>query len=133
MLYLDSEYVFHCQKGSVRKKELQLLINSSKNLRGRFQDGDYREEAESMLPKVESWRDTGNTFCRKNHQEEAKFQYLHTPSPHIASPLHVKQRNQEGSHTTRHQLPTCLGERSRPPGELSSTQYSHKQPWDKSA
>jgi hypothetical protein len=23
----------------------------------RFQDGDYREEAENMLPKVKSWRD----------------------------------------------------------------------------
>jgi hypothetical protein len=35
-----------------------------------FQDGDYREEAESMLPKVKSWRDAEDTPCRKNHQEE---------------------------------------------------------------
>jgi hypothetical protein len=39
----------------------------------RFQDGDEREEAEIMLPKVKSWRDTGETLCRKNHQEEAKL------------------------------------------------------------
>jgi hypothetical protein len=59
----------------------------------RFQDGDYREEAESMLPKVKSWRDAGDTPYRKNHQEEAKPQLLHTPSPCIASPLHIKRRN----------------------------------------
>jgi hypothetical protein len=40
---------------------------------GGFQDGDYWEEAESMLPKVNSWRDAGNTPGRKNHQEEAKL------------------------------------------------------------
>jgi hypothetical protein len=34
---------------------------------GRFQDGDYREEAESVLPKVKSWRDTADTPYRKNH------------------------------------------------------------------
>jgi hypothetical protein len=55
--------------------------------------------AESMLPKVKSWRDAGETLCRKNHQEEAKLQLLHTPRLRIASPLHVKQRNQEGSCT----------------------------------
>jgi hypothetical protein len=32
-----------------------------------------REEAESMLPKVKSWRDTGDTPYRKNHGEEAKL------------------------------------------------------------
>jgi hypothetical protein len=32
-----------------------------------------REEAESMLPKVNSWRDTGDTPGRKNHQEEAQL------------------------------------------------------------
>jgi hypothetical protein len=32
-----------------------------------FQDGGYREEAESMLPKVKSWRDSGDTPYRKNH------------------------------------------------------------------
>jgi hypothetical protein len=63
-----------------------------------------------MLPKVNSWRDAGDTPGRKNHQEEAKFQYLQTPSLHIASPLHVKQRNQEGSCTARHQLLTSLGD-----------------------
>jgi hypothetical protein len=40
---------------------------------GRFQDGNYREEAENILPKVKSWRDAGNTPCRKNHREEAKL------------------------------------------------------------
>jgi hypothetical protein len=38
-----------------------------------FQDGDYREEAESMPPKVKSWRDAGDTPYRKNHREEAKL------------------------------------------------------------
>jgi hypothetical protein len=57
-----------------------------------------------MLPKVKSWRDTGDTPYRKYHQEEAKLWLLHTPSPHVASPLHVKQRNQEGSHAARCQL-----------------------------
>jgi hypothetical protein len=32
-----------------------------------------REEAESMLPKVKSWRDAGDTPYRKNHREQAKF------------------------------------------------------------
>jgi hypothetical protein len=31
------------------------------------------EEAESLLPKVKSWRDTGDTLYRKNHREEAKL------------------------------------------------------------
>jgi hypothetical protein len=30
------------------------------------------EEAESVLPKIKSWRDAGDTPYRKNHQEEAK-------------------------------------------------------------
>jgi hypothetical protein len=34
--------------------------------------GRWREEAESLPPKVKSWRDTGDTPYRKNHQEEAK-------------------------------------------------------------
>jgi hypothetical protein len=57
-----------------------------------------------VLPKVKSWRDAGKTLCRKDHQEEAKLWHLHTPSPCIASPLHVKWRNKEGSHTARCQL-----------------------------
>jgi hypothetical protein len=81
-----------------------------KESKGRFQDGDYREEAENVLPKVNSWRDTGDTPGRKNHQEEAKLGHLHTPNPRIASPLHIKWRNQEGSHKARHQLLTCLGD-----------------------
>jgi hypothetical protein len=32
-----------------------------------FQDGCYREEAESMPPKVKSWRDAGDTPCRQGH------------------------------------------------------------------
>jgi hypothetical protein len=51
--------------------------------------------------KVKSWRDAGDTPGRKNHQEEANLRLLHIPSWHIASPLHGKWRNQEGSHTTR--------------------------------
>jgi hypothetical protein len=39
----------------------------------RFQDGDWREEAESVLPKIKSWRDARDTPYRKNHQEEAKL------------------------------------------------------------
>jgi hypothetical protein len=75
-----------------------------------IQDGSLREESESMLPKVNSWRDAGDTPGRKNHQEEAKLQQLHTPSPHIASPCNLKWRNKEGSRTARCQLLTCLGD-----------------------
>jgi hypothetical protein len=51
-----------------------LLISELLSVRNRgFQDGDYREEAESVLPKVKSWRDSGDTPYRKNHQEEAKL------------------------------------------------------------
>jgi hypothetical protein len=39
----------------------------------RFQDGSYREEAESVSLIVKSWRDTGDTPCRQNHREEAKL------------------------------------------------------------
>jgi hypothetical protein len=68
-------------------------------------------------PKVKSWRDAGDTHYRKNHREEAKLWLLHTPSPRIASPLHVKQRNQKGScAATRCQCPEGLG-RHRPQGE----------------
>jgi hypothetical protein len=70
---------------------------------------ESREEAESVLPKVKSWRDSGDTPGMKNHQEEPKLRLLHTPSPCIASPLHIKQRNQEGSRAARRQLPDCLG------------------------
>jgi hypothetical protein len=38
-----------------------------------LEDGNYREEAESMLPKVKSWRDAGDMPCKKNHQEKAKL------------------------------------------------------------
>jgi hypothetical protein len=38
-----------------------------------FQDGDWWEEAESILPKVKSWRDAGDTPNKKNHREEAKL------------------------------------------------------------
>jgi hypothetical protein len=39
---------------------------------GGFQDGNYREEAESVLPKVNSWREAGDVPGRKN-QEEIKL------------------------------------------------------------
>jgi hypothetical protein len=86
------------------------IINNTSNELERFQDVNKREEAESVLPKVKSWRDAGETPCKKNQQEEAKLLHLHTTSPHTASPLHVKWRNQEGSCATRHQRLTCLGE-----------------------
>jgi hypothetical protein len=35
----------------------------------RFQDGRKREEAESVSPKVKSWRDAGDTPYRKKHQK----------------------------------------------------------------
>jgi hypothetical protein len=38
---------------------------NKKNQRGRFQGGNQREEAESMLPKVKSWRDAGDTWQEK--------------------------------------------------------------------
>jgi hypothetical protein len=86
-----------------------------------------------LPPKVKSWRDTGDTPYRKNHQEEAKRWLLHTSSLCIASPPHVKRRNQEGSRaTTRRQHPDGLG-RCRPQGELSGTWYFHRQPWARSA
>jgi hypothetical protein len=56
-----------------------------------------------VLPKVKSWRDTGETPHRENYREEAKLWLLHTPSPCITSPLYVKQRNQ-GSRAARRQL-----------------------------
>jgi hypothetical protein len=34
---------------------------------GRIPRWQLREEAESMPPKVKSWRDAGNTPYRKNH------------------------------------------------------------------
>jgi hypothetical protein len=86
-------------------------VNSSVKIHRRnTEDDDWREEAESLLLKVKSWRDTRDTPGRKNHQEEAKLQHLHTPNLYIASPLHVKQRNQEGSRTARRQLLTSLAD-----------------------
>jgi hypothetical protein len=46
-----------------------------------------REEAESLLPKVNSWRDTGDTTGRKNHQEEAKLLHLYTRPPPQSIPM----------------------------------------------
>jgi hypothetical protein len=62
-----------------------------------------------VLPKVNFWRDDGDTPGRQNHKE-AKHWHLHTLSPHTVSLHHVKWRNQEGSHTARCQLLTCLGD-----------------------
>jgi hypothetical protein len=50
-----------------------LRIKGRKTAHSRFQDGYYREESERVLSKVKSWRDTGDTPYRKNHQEEAKL------------------------------------------------------------
>jgi hypothetical protein len=93
-----------------------------------FQDGCQREEAESVLPKVKSWRDTGDKPYRKNHWEKAKLWLLHTLSPRIASPLHIKWRNQEGSRTAKRQHPDGLGRRG-PQSKVSGTWISHRQPW----
>jgi hypothetical protein len=68
---------------------------------------------------VKSWRDTGDTPCRQNHREEAKLWPLHTSSQCRASPLHVKQRKQEGPQATSPQRPDDLGRRRQ--GELSGT------------
>jgi septal ring factor EnvC (AmiA/AmiB activator) len=55
----------------------------------RFQDGGYREEAESVPPKVKSWRDAGDTPYRKTTEKRQNFDSS-TP-PACAQPL------QEGS------------------------------------
>jgi hypothetical protein len=38
---------------------------------------------------MKSWRDTGDTPCRQNHQEDAKLWPLHTSSWCRASPIHI--------------------------------------------
>jgi hypothetical protein len=48
-------------------------LDKRKTKKKGFQDGGCREEAESVPPKVKSWRDAGDTPYRKNHQEEAKL------------------------------------------------------------
>jgi hypothetical protein len=56
------------------KRSLSQTKNSIKSIfRSPTEDGDYREEAESMLPKVKSWREAGDTPHRKNHREKAKL------------------------------------------------------------
>jgi hypothetical protein len=45
----------------------------NQNYWGKWEDGGYREEAESKPPIVKSWRDTEDTLCRQNHQEKAKL------------------------------------------------------------
>jgi hypothetical protein len=54
-------------------KYIPFLFFDQKHLLRRFQDGGWREEAESVLPKVKPWRDTGDTHYRKNDLEEAKL------------------------------------------------------------
>jgi hypothetical protein len=49
------------------KEQNSNFVKWKKKVDQRFQDGGYREEAENMPPKVKSWRDAGNTPCRKNH------------------------------------------------------------------
>jgi hypothetical protein len=46
---------------------MQGWFNICKSINVGFQDGSYREEAESVLPKLKSWRDAGDTLYRKNH------------------------------------------------------------------
>jgi hypothetical protein len=73
-----------------------LIKASLRSLQFGFQDGSLREEAESMFPKVKSWRDTGDTPCSQGHREERKLWPLHTSSRCRESPLHIKWGNQEG-------------------------------------
>jgi hypothetical protein len=47
-------------------RQQQLSSCSRKKLKG-FQDGGYREEAESEPPIGKSWRDAGDTLSRHNH------------------------------------------------------------------
>jgi hypothetical protein len=82
-----------------------------------------------MLPKVNSWRDAGDTPGRKNQEKEAKLQHLHTASPHIASPRHMEKPG--GLPGCQTPAPTLLG---RSPGkQISGTWYSLGQistaPW----
>jgi hypothetical protein len=53
---------------------------------GGFQDGGYREEAESVPPKVKSWRDAGDTPYRKTTKKRENFD-LSTP-PDCTEHLH---------------------------------------------
>jgi hypothetical protein len=48
-------------------------VETKQNKNHTFQDGGYREEAESVPPIVKSWGDAGDTPCRQGHQEEAKL------------------------------------------------------------
>jgi hypothetical protein len=44
-----------------------MIKKGCKNVGIGFQDGGYREEAESEPPIVKSWRDAGDTLCRHKH------------------------------------------------------------------
>jgi hypothetical protein len=46
---------------------LRIKTGLKKTWSQRIQGGSYREEAESVLPKVKSWRDPGDKQYRKNH------------------------------------------------------------------
>jgi hypothetical protein len=63
-----------------------------------------------VLLKVKSllscWRHT----WQENPPRRGKLWHLWTPSLHIASPYHLIWRNQEGFHTARCWLLTCLGD-----------------------
>jgi hypothetical protein len=56
-----------------RRAWSEVLWALNENNFRRFQDDSYREEAESMPPKVKSWRDSGDTSYRKNQREQAKL------------------------------------------------------------
>jgi hypothetical protein len=89
-----------CSNGYLKKLGERLLKTRLQEIpRWQLEGG-----SKILLPKVNSWRNAGDTPCRKNHQEEAKLQHLHSPSTCITSPLHVKWRNQEGSCAARCQL-----------------------------
>jgi hypothetical protein len=60
------------RKKTRRQKKMMILPNI-RTMLGGFQDGGYREEAESVSPIVKSWRDAGDTPCKQNHREEAKL------------------------------------------------------------
>jgi hypothetical protein len=55
-------------------KKLRPIGEGDQELEKRLDQEELeREEAESMPPKVKSWRNTGDTPCRQGHQEEAKL------------------------------------------------------------
>jgi hypothetical protein len=64
-MYKVSMKIYWCSLTVQRKKRRPKYVSRINT--GGFQDGGYREEAESKPPIVKSWRDAGDTLCRHNH------------------------------------------------------------------